>query len=86
MYNIEFSNSAGKELKKVYSFDRKLYTCLIAAIQSLKTDPYAGKKLKGPLSDRFSIRVGNYRIVYRLFKDRLVVYIIDLGHRKDIYR
>ena len=86
MYSIEFSNSAGKELEKVYGFDQKLYARLIAAIESLKTDPYAGKKLKGPLNDRFSIRVGNYRIVYRLFKNRLVVYIIDLGHRKDIYR
>jgi len=86
MYKIEFSNLAAKELEKVFYADRKLYSRLYAAIESLSVDPFQGKRLKGRLVDDYSLRVGDYRIVYTICKDRLVVYIIDLGHRKDIYK
>ena len=87
MYSIEFSNSSAKELQKIYKVDPKFYSRLIAATESLKSKPYQGKKLKGPLHDHYSVRVGYYyRIVYRILDDRLVVYIVDIGHRKDIYR
>ena len=86
MYKIEFANSAAKELTKIARADAKLYSRLITIIQTLQTDPYQGKKLKGPLKDNFSLRVGNYRILYAIYKEKLIIYIIDLGHRKEIYR
>ena len=85
MYRIEFSNSAAKELVKIHKSDQRLYSRLTAVIESLRSNPYQGKKLKGPLKNDFSQRVGDYRIVYAVYKEKLVVYIIDLGHRKDIY-
>jgi len=86
MYKIEFSQLAAKELQKVYTIDQKLYFRLIAAIESLTHSPFLGKKLKGKLSGDYSLRVGDYRIIYTIQKDKLIVYIIDLGHRKEIYR
>lgn len=86
MHSIEFSNLAARELEKIYSVDRKLYFRLITAIESLKTDPYCGKHLKGRLSGDYSLRVGDYRVIYTVHKNKLIVYIIDLGHRKEIYR
>ena len=86
MYKIEFSNLAAKELGKIYKLDKKLYFRLITATEGLKKNPHQGKCLKGKLAGDYSLRVGDYRIIYTVHKDKLVVYIIDLGHRKEIYR
>ena len=86
MYKIEFSQFAAKELQKVYTIDQKLYFRLIAAVESLAHQPFLGKRLKGKFSGDYSLRVGDYRIIYTLHKNKLIVYIIDLGHRKGIYR
>lgn len=86
MYKIEFSSQAAKELEKLYRADKKLYSRFLTAIESLKTNPYQGKRLKGKLAGDYSYRVGNYRIIYTVYKHKLVVYIIDLGHRREIYR
>jgi mRNA interferase RelE/StbE len=45
--------------------------------------PQGYKKLKG--RDGYRVRVGNYRIIYDIFDSELIVDIITLGHRKDIY-
>ena len=86
MYKIELANSAAKELEKIYHTDLKLYSRLLAVIESLSSDPYQGKKLKGQLKGDFSVRVGNYRIIYSVYKEKLIIYIIDIGHRREIYR
>jgi mRNA-degrading endonuclease RelE of RelBE toxin-antitoxin system len=39
-----------------------------------------------PLDDRFSARRGTYRIIYRIDEDARVVTVVDVGHRRDIYR
>lgn len=86
MYKIEFSNLAAKELEKIYKLDKRLYFRLITVTESLKKNPHQGKCLKGKLAGDYSLRVGNYRIIYTVHKDILVIYIIDLGYRKEIYR
>jgi mRNA interferase RelE/StbE len=86
MYRIEFSNLAAKELEKVYSVDRKLYSRFIVVIETLQTNPYQGKRLKGKLARDYSLRLGNYRIIYTIKENRLIIYIIDLGHRSQIYK
>ncbi len=86
MYKIEFSNLAFSELGKIYNIEKKLYFRLISAIETLRTNPFRGKKLKGKLKGDYALRVGDYRIIYTIHKDKLIVYIIDLGHRKEIYR
>ena len=86
MFRIEFASSAGKELERIYKRDRSLYRRLLSSIEPLKHNPYLGKKLKGVLQNDYSLRVGSYRILYVVFKEKLLVTIIDLGHRKDIYR
>ncbi|OGX26313.1 MAG: hypothetical protein A3J51_04775 [Omnitrophica WOR_2 bacterium RIFCSPHIGHO2_02_FULL_45_21] len=86
MYKIELSNLAGKELEKIYRSDPKLYSRFITVIESLKIAPLQGKCLKGKLKGDYSFLVGDYRIIYTIHKYRLLVYIIDLGHRGEIYR
>jgi mRNA interferase RelE/StbE len=49
--------------------------------------PYrVGKQLLPPLDDRFSARRGTYRVIYRIDDKAHVVTVVDIGHRRDIYR
>lgn len=86
MFKIEFTRASAKELEVLYRFDKKLYERILTVIQSLQSNPYQGKKLKGIFKDDYALRVGHYRIIYSLIKDKLIVIIIDIGHRKEIYR
>lgn len=86
MRKIKLSTLAANELEKIYRVDKKLYSRFITAIETLKTKPYQGKRLRGKLAGDYSLRMGDYRIIYAVRKNTLVVYIIDLGHRKEIYR
>lgn len=45
-----------------------------------------GKRLLPPLDDRFSARLGTYRVIYRVDDKTRVVTVVDIGHRRDIYR
>jgi len=86
MYSIEFAHTAAKEFEKIYRCDKSLYGRLYNAIQSLAKDPGVGKRLSGRLKGDCSLRVGSYRIIYTVYHQKLIVYIIDVGHRKEIYR
>jgi mRNA interferase RelE/StbE len=86
MYDIEFSHLAAKELENIHKKERIFFPRILSAIESLKTNPHAGKKLKGKLQGDYSIRIGDYRIVYTIHRNNLVIYIIDMGHRREIYR
>jgi len=55
-------------------------------LDSLEKDPFQGKSLKGRLMGFQSYRIGSYRIIYQVFRQRLLVIVIDIGHRRDIYR
>ena len=47
--------------------------------------PYKGKALKGELSGLFSLRVGDYRVIYWINEKEGIVWLIDVGHRKRVY-
>ena len=53
----------------------------------LLEQPYrVGKRLLPPLDDRFSARRGTYRVIYRIDDEAGVVTVVDIGHRRDVYR
>ena len=63
-----------------------LYQRVANALDDLERDPFQGKPLVGALKGRYSYRVGSYRIVYLIRRRELLVVVIDVGHRRDIYR
>jgi len=81
-YSVNFKKHALKELAKI---NEPFYSQIKQAIYTLADNPRPPgcKKLKG--RDGYRIRVGNYRIIYDIYDSELVVDIIALGHRKDIY-
>lgn len=84
-YRVLIKPSAAKEIEAVgQKKDRRR---VVAAIQSSAGDPRPPgcEKLSGE-RDRYRVRVGRYRIVYSVADTELVVVIVRVGHRKDVYR
>lgn len=82
-YEIDIERSALKVLRKIPKADRNK---IITAIEHLAINPrpYNAKKLTG--RDGWRIRINNYRVIYEI-KDRICyILVLDIGHRKDIYR
>jgi mRNA interferase RelE/StbE len=78
------SPAAKRELAK---FAPAVQHRLRTAIDRLEANPrpVGAERLKG-LDDLLRIRVGDYRIIYRVIDDRLVVLVIRIGHRREVYR
>ncbi len=82
-FSIRIKGSAAKELKRVVQTDR---TRIVAAIDRLAKNPFLGKVLKGDLRGLRRLRVGDYRVIYEVRDDVLVVLVIRVAHRRDVYR
>ncbi len=86
MYKVVLTGSAENVLKKVFRSDKRLYHRLIATMETLKESPYHGKALRGRLKGKYCVRVGMHRIIYEISKQKLIVYILIIGHRQQVYR
>lgn len=82
-YNIYFRESVWKDLRGIPKRDLQK---IMKRIKSLSQDPrpYGCEKLTG--QDRYRLRQGKYRIVYSIQDEKLTIWIVKVGHRKDIYR
>jgi len=82
-FTVRIERTPKKFIKGLQSSDRKR---IDAALSLLATNPIP--PLAKKLTDReaYRIRVGNYRILYEIHKNVLVVLVIDVGHRREIYR
>jgi len=85
-YRLELTRHAERILWKIHAREPALYKRLSRALDDIEKDPFLGKPLKGVLSSRYSFRVGDYRIVYTIRRNVLLIIVIDMGHRRDIYR
>jgi mRNA interferase RelE/StbE len=84
-YRVLIKPSAAKEIEAVgQKRDRRR---IVASILALADDPRpAGcEKLAGQ-TDRYRIRIGRFRVVYSIGDDELVVLVVRVAHRKDVYR
>ena len=80
-YSLKIKASARKSLLKI---DKKNRIRLIDAIDDLLSQPYKGTQLKGDLIGSRRIRVGQYRIIYEIQKDELIILVVRIGHRINI--
>ena len=82
-YQIQIRKSAQKQLDKLSD---NIADTLLDAIEALANDPrpFGCKKLKD--RDGYRIRKGDYRIIYDIFDNRLVIDVITMGHRREIYK
>ena len=86
MHQIFLSPRAAKDLKKLSS---DLQARISAVLLKLSKEPFHDlqtKYLKDKKLADFRVRVGDYRILYDVYPKDKVVYVLRIGHRKDIYR
>jgi mRNA interferase RelE/StbE len=83
-YEIEISRTAEKQLKKLPPADQRR---VARAMLDLADEPFprSSRKLSG-YEDVFRIRVGRYRIFYSVSERFLIIIVLKIGHRKEIYR
>jgi mRNA interferase RelE/StbE len=83
-YSIEISRTAEKQLEKLNRDDQsRVGRALLALADDPR--PRGSRKLTG-YDDVFRIRVGRYRVLYSVSGKKLVIIILKIGHRKDVYR
>ena len=82
MYELIYSPSALKQLEKL---EHNIQERIIIALERLRIRPESCdiKKLVGMQGYRF--RVGDYRIIFDMERDKLIILILQIGHRKNIY-
>jgi len=83
-YQIEFSRQADRQFRNLSS---QIQQRLKPKIDSLATTPrpHGSEKLSG-VDQLYRIRVGDYRIIYAVEDDRVLVLVVKVGHRRDVYR
>lgn len=82
-YSIKIKASAAKDLVRITKPDRHR---IAAAIDSLAQQPHKGNSLKGDLRGLRRIRVGDYRVIYEVLDDELVILDVRISHRREVYR
>ena len=85
-YTVALSKIAQEKFDRFIRADRKLGEQIARAIDRLALNPHLGELLKGEWKGYRKYRSGNYRIIYRIERDKLLIYIITIGDRKDAYR
>ena len=85
-YKLFFLKEAVEEFKKL---DKAVQRIIKEKLEILAQNPELLKNnikpLKGKYRGLYRLRVGNYRVIYRLDKEEITILVIRIGHRKDIY-
>ncbi len=84
IYRIDWKPSALKELRNI---DQQFIPRIIEAVEALAENPLPDgvRKIQGG-NHSYRIRIGDYRIIYQLYEKYLIIEIIRIRHRKDVYR
>lgn len=83
-YRVELSATALRELRRIR--DRRLADRLGVVLEALEQDPRPRGALKLSGQDSWRVRVGDLRVVYEIVDDMLLVRVVRIGHRSDVYR
>ncbi|MDH4078937.1 MAG: type II toxin-antitoxin system RelE/ParE family toxin [Nitrospira sp.] len=81
-YRILYTEEA---VRRIHKLDKTVKERVSKAVVRLSEDPELGKRLTGLLSDRWSYRVGDWRILYKVRRKEVVILVLTVGHRSDVY-
>lgn len=85
-WTIELDDGARRAFRKIAREQADRITRYLEELTALEDPRQRGKALTGSLKGLWRYRVGDYRIVVRIFDERLVVLVLTLAHRREIYR
>lgn len=82
MFEVEFSQTAEKQL---YKLNKDIQKRIISALERIRIRPYPYvKKLIG--CPYFRLRIGDYRVILDIKEDKLIIFVLEIGHRRNIYK
>ncbi|WHU57727.1 type II toxin-antitoxin system RelE family toxin [Trueperella pyogenes] len=83
-YHVEFTSAAARQVKKL---SRPTRERVLSAVEALAANPrpQGSRKLVGE-QRAWRIRIGEYRIIYEIFDDSLIVTVVRAAHRREVYR
>lgn len=84
MFEVQFKKSVEKDLKALPKLDQRKVLEQIGKV--LAKNPYLGKALSGDFKGLYRWRTGRFRVIYEIHKDVLIILVLKIGHRKDVYR
>jgi mRNA interferase RelE/StbE len=73
-------------LNAIYRSDQSLFKRAQNALCAIQANPYEGKQLTRSLKGKLSYRVGDHRIVYKIERQTITIFVFTIGHRKNVYR
>jgi mRNA interferase RelE/StbE len=82
-YRIVIKKSAAKEIERLNKQDK---IRVIARIRKLAFDPRPAGSKKLSSQEKYRIRQGRYRILYKIEDNELIITVVKVGHRKDVYK
>lgn len=82
-YRVEIKKSAVKEIERLPQNELK---AVLGKIEALSENPRPFGCTKLSAQEKYRIRCGNYRIIYSIADNILTVYVVRVGHRKDVYK
>lgn len=82
-YRLEYEPGVARSLKRL---PRNIQERILRRLEALKENPRPPGSIKLSGENAYRIRVGDYRIIYAIYDDRLVVLVIDVGQRREVYR
>lgn len=86
-YHVKFTKQALKQMKKMDRYTKAMLFTWIEKNLSECNNPYLqGKALKGNLKGYWRYRIGNYRIISKIEDEELMILVVEVGHRREIYK
>lgn len=86
MYRLILSNRTNKKLEKLKKKDKKNFEIIVNHLENLINNPkFYGKPLTGNLAGLWSYRTADFRILYEVEENKLIVFVIEIEHRKGGY-
>ena len=82
-FSIRIKRSAARELERLAKADRAR---IVKAVDRLAESPLLGNALKGELRGLRRLRVGDYHVLYETQDDALIILVVRVAHRRDVYR
>lgn len=82
-YKLVFKQSVAKDLRRIPNRDVRR---ILDRIESLADTPLPHCAVKLSVQERYRLRVGQYRVLYEVRDDAVVVVVVKVGHRRDVYR
>ncbi len=82
-YKLKFATLVKKDLRKIPNDD---VSKILKLINSLLDDAYPKNVKKLSYQNKFRLRYRNYRILYKILNNKLIIYVLKIAHRKDVYK